>query len=331
MKCTTWKIFAQCLLVACAGLLTVPAVHGQSWRPDRNIEIIVGSSPGGSFDITARTMQKILQDTKLVGTSISVVNKPGGNNAVSWVYMNGHPGDGHYLALVFPTLITNKLMGSNPISIEDVTPIALLYSDYIAFGVRPDSPLKTARDVVAALRKDPKSLSMGLTAIGTAHQITAARLARAAGVDPKALKFVVFKGAGDAKTAVLGGHVDVVISAPASFAADLEAGRLHVPFVTSPQRMGGALAQVPTLKEQGYDIVVPNWRGIAGPKGLGRAQVAYWEQVFAKLADNPEWKATLDKYGWLNDYMASGEFMKFLEVERKELASVFAALGLLKQ
>lgn len=323
---------ALCAAVGFAAALGVAAgACAQSWRPEKNVEVIVGSSPGGSFDITARGMQQILQATKLVDQSITVVNKPGGNNSVSWVYMNGHPGDGHYLALVFPTLVTNKLMGRNPISTGDVTPIAHLYSDYIAFGVRPDSPLKTAKDVVEALRKNPQSVAMGLTAVGTAHQITAARLAKAAGVDPKALKFVVFKGAGDAKTAVLGGHIDVVISAPASFAADLQGGRLHVPFVSSPKRMSGALARVPTLKEQGLDMVVTNWRGFSGPRGLDAAKVAYWENVFEKLSQNADWKKIIEKYGWDNEYMNSRDFMKFLESQREELSAEFSALGLMKQ
>jgi len=303
----------------------------QAWQPQRNVELIVGSSPGGSFDLTVRSMQRIFESTKLVTVSTTVVNRPGGNNSVSWVYLNGHPGDGHYLALVFPTLITNRLMGLNPISIGDVEPIAHLYSDYIAFGVRSDSNLKTAKDVVEKLKENPQAVSFGLTAVGTAHQITAARLAKAAGVDPKQLKFVVFKGAGDAKTAVLGGHIDVVISAPASFAGDLAGGKLHVPFVSSPQRMSGALAGIPTLKEQGYDIVVPNWRGIAGPKGLDAPKIAYWEDVFQKLSQNPEWTKVLQKYGWENQYMNSRDFRKFLENEQRELREEFSALGLLKQ
>jgi putative tricarboxylic transport membrane protein len=314
-----------------AAFACAAGAFAQSWRPEKNVEIIVGSSPGGSFDITARGMQKIFQDTKLVEQPITVVNRPGGNNAVSWVYLNTHPGDGHYLALVFPTLITNKLMGSNPITITDVTPIAHLYSDYIAFAVRPDSPLKTAKDIVAALRKSPQSVAMGLTAVGTAHQITAAQLAKAAGVDAKALKFVVFKGAGDAKTAVLGGHIDVVIAAPASFAADLQAGRLHVPFVSSPKRMTGALAPVPTLKEQGLNITVTNWRGMVGPRGLGKGEVAYWENVFSRLSQNEDWKKMIEKYGWENEYMGSVQFRKFLEEEREELSRALTALGLVKQ
>src|SRR5690606_13008138 len=92
----------------------------QAWQPQRNVELIVGSGPGGSFDLTVRSMQRIFESTKLVTVSTTVVNRPGGNNSVSWVYLNGHPGDGHYLALVFPTLITNRLMGLNPISIGDV-------------------------------------------------------------------------------------------------------------------------------------------------------------------------------------------------------------------
>jgi putative tricarboxylic transport membrane protein len=326
-----WHRTARAAAAAGLGLCIVTAASAQSWRPEKNVEIIVGSSPGGSFDITARAMQRILQERKLVDTPVSVVNRPGGNNAVSWVYMNSHPGDAHYLALVFPTLITNRLIGTNPITVSDVTPIAHLYSDYIAFGVAPNSPLKTGRDVVEALRKNPQSISMGLTAVGTAHQVAAAHLAKAAGVNPKALKFVVFKGAGDATTAVMGGHVDVVISSPTSFVSHLEAGRLHVPFVTSPQRIGAGLSKVPTLREQGLNIVVTNWRGIAGPQGMTQPQLAFWEQTFQKLTANDEWKKELEKYGWGNHFMGSAEFRKFLDAQRDELAGLFGALGLLKQ
>lgn len=331
MKVFSWALSASRMVAVVLAAVLATGASAQGWRPEKNIEIIVGSSPGGSFDITARAMQQILQETKLVGQSMTVISKPGGNNAVSWVYMNGHSGDAHYLALVFPTLVTNRLMGRNPISIGDVTPIAHLYSDYIAFGVRPDSSLKTAKDIVEAFRKDPQKVSMGLTAVGTAHQITAARLAKTAGVDPKTLKFVVFKGAGEALTAVQGGHIDVVISAPATFASHLQAGRLHVSFVSAPQRMSGALASVPTLKEEGLDIVVTNWRGIAGPKGLDSAQVAYWERVLAALSQNEDWKKIIEKYGWGNHYMGSRDFVMFLEAEREQLAGEFAGLGLVKQ
>lgn len=308
--------------------LVVTGADAQTWKPERNVEFIVGSSPGGSFDLTARTMQKILQETRLLGVPMTVVNRPGGNNAVSWVYLNAHPGDGHFLALAFPTIITNRLMGSHPLSVGDVTPVAHLYSDYIAFAVRADSRLKTAKDIVAALRQDPGKVTMGLTAVGTAHQIAAARLARAAGVDARQLKFVVFKGAGEAKTAVLGGHIDIVISAPATFAGDLEGGKLHVPFVTSPRRSSGAVAAIPTLKEQGFDIVVSNWRGVVGPRGMDPRQVAYWESVFAKVDEQREWKDTLVKYGWESEYLDSREFRRFLDEERKALAGEFTALGL---
>lgn len=306
------------------------AAAAQGWHPDSNVEIIVGSSPGGSFDITARNMKRIFEDTKMVDASISVLNKPGGNNAVSWAYLNQHTGNGNYLALAFPTIITNKLMGRNPLTYTDMTPIAHLYSDYIAFGVKKGSPLKTAKDIAAAIKKDPKSITFGLTAVGTAHQIAAASLAKAAGVDPKQLKFVVFKGAGNAVAAVLGGHIDVVISSPASLTRHNEAGNLLVPLVTSSQRLTGALANVPTLKEQGFNLVVTNWRGMVGPKNLGKAEVAYWEQVFEKLSKNQQWIDLMKKYGWGNDYMNHREFTKFLEEQTQELRETFANLGLLK-
>jgi putative tricarboxylic transport membrane protein len=275
-------------------------------------------------------MQHVFQDTKLVDATVSVVNKPGGNNALSWIELNKHPGSGNYLALAFPTIVTNKLLGRSPITFTDVTPIALLYTDYIAFGVKPDSPLKTAKAIAEALRKDPRSVSFGLTAVGTAHQIAVASLAAAAGVDPTALKFVVFKGAGDATTAVLGGHIDVVVTSPTSLAKYLEAGTMNVPLVTSPQRLSGAMSSVPTLKEQGYDIVVTNWRGMVGPKKMSEAQRAYWEKTFKALSQNGEWQKLLARYGWENHYMNSHDFKIFLEQENEEYKKTFTALKLLK-
>jgi putative tricarboxylic transport membrane protein len=316
--------------VLAVALFATNGAVAQDWKPGGNVEIIVGASPGGSFDITARSMQHVFQDTKLVDATVSVVNKPGGNNALSWIELNKHAGSGDYLALAFPTILTNKLLGRSPITFTDVTPIALLYTDYIAFGVKADSPLKTAKDIAAALRKDPKSVSFGLTAVGTAHQIAVASLAAAAGADPKDLKFVVFKGAGNATTAVLGGHIDVVVTSPASLAKYLEAGTMNVPLVTSPQRLSGAMSSVPTLKEQGYDIVVTNWRGMVGPKKMSEAQRAYWEKTFKALSQNSEWQKLLERYGWGNHYMNSHDFKIFLEQEREKYRTTFTALKLLK-
>ncbi len=318
------------MAISAVALFTSNSAVAQDWKPDGNVELIVGASPGGSFDITARSMQRIFQDAKLVDATVSVVNKPGGNNALSWIELNKHAGSGDYLALAFPTILTNKLLGRSPITFTDVTPIALLFSDYIAFGVKAGSPLKTAKDIAAALRKDPKSVSFGVTAVGTAHQIAVASLAAAAGVDPKDLKFVVFKGAGNATTAVLGGHIDVVVTSPTSLANYLEAGTMAVPLVTSPQRLSGVMSSVPTLKEQGYDIVVTNWRGMVGPRKMSEAQRIYWEKTFKALSQSSEWEKLMERYGWKNHYMNSHDFTVFLEQEREKYKATFSALKLMK-
>ena len=129
---------ALVLLAACAG----SAIHAQpAWRPDKNMELIVPSNAGSGADASARLIQKIWQDAKLLDTTITVNNKPGGGGAVAWTYLNTHPGDGHYLAFTSATLLTNKLAGLNPLGYTDVTPIANLLSEYIAFSVKADSPI----------------------------------------------------------------------------------------------------------------------------------------------------------------------------------------------
>lgn len=321
-----WGVAAAAVLAV--SMLSPQASMAQAWKPEKAVEVVVSSAPGGSNDRVARVIQKIIQEQKLVATPLAVLNKPGGNQTISRAYINQNPGDAHYLEIGNPTLIANQVMGRQQYT--DFTPVALLINEFTAFSVRNDSPLRNAQDLVAQLRKDPGSLAIGVSNLGGTNHLTLSLLARAAGVDIKRLRVVVFKTNAEGLTALLGGHIQMVASAVATAIGQMRDGKVKIMSVSAPQRMGGDLAQVPTLREQGYDVSLSNWRAIIGPKGLTAAQVAYWEGVLARVVATDEWKATLEQQFWDGNFLRSREFARYMDNEYAQTKPVMLELGLAK-
>jgi putative tricarboxylic transport membrane protein len=206
-----------------------------------------------------------------------------------------------------------------------------LFSEYISVTVRPDSPLKSGVDVVAALKKDVTSLPLGIaTSIGNPNHQGLANALSLAGVDIKKTRNVIFPSGGAATTALMGGHVDVA-PVTAAFAASLmRNGQVRVVAVAAPRRLGGVLASVPTWREQGYDAVVANWRTFLGPKNLSPAQIAYWERVFRRLTESEEWKKELDENFWLNEFLTSADARKQMDRDDVQLRAFMKELALIK-
>jgi len=193
-------------------------------------------------------------------------------------------------------LLTNHIVGTSPLSYMDFTPIASLFNDYVVFAVNANSPIKTGKDLIAKLKENPQSVSIGFaTTLGSHNHIAAGLLAKSVGVNARNLKAIAFKGSSEAITQVLGGHIDMVTTAAGNVASHLAEGRLRVIGISSDKRFPGAFAQVPTWKEQGANLVYGGWRAIMGPKGLTPEQIAYWEGVLRKVTESPEWKADLEK------------------------------------
>jgi putative tricarboxylic transport membrane protein len=312
-------------------LLASQPVLAQVWKPQKNVELITGASVGGGNDRLARAIQKIWQEKKLVETSSVVVNKPGGGNAVSWVYLNQHPGDGHFLALANPNLITNPLTGKSALLHSDFTPIAMLQNEYVTFVVRTDSPLRTGKDLFAQLRENPGAFSTSIgSALGGANHIALMKVAKAVGSDAKKLKTVVFNAQGEALTALLGGHIDAISGSVSNAVAWLQTGKVRMLGVSAPRRLEGKLADLPTWREQGVDAVVGNWRAVIGPKGLTQPQIAYWEDLFLRLSRTEEWKREAEIYQLENMYMNSRDSAKYFEAQRAELQAMLTELGLAK-
>lgn len=308
------------------------AAHAQSWSPQKNVEIVVGSAPGGSNDKTARTVERILTANKLVGSSLTVVNKPGGGGNIAFAYVNQHAGDAHYLLVGTTALLSNQIVGSSKVSYTDFTPIASLFNDYVVFAVNAASPIKSGKELAERLKKDPQSVAIGFaTTLGSHNHIAAGLFMKAVGGNPRDLKAVAFKGSAEAITALLGGHIELVTTAAGNVSAHVASGKLRVVGVSANQRFPGALANIPTWREQGVNLVYGGWRAIMGPKGLAPAQVAYWENALRRATEAPEWKTDLERNFWSDDFVTSAQFRKDLDQDYAEMKAVLVDLGLAKQ
>jgi putative tricarboxylic transport membrane protein len=325
-----WRagLVAHLLAVAAAA---PPAVLAQAWQPERAVEIVVGTSAGGGQDRSARFVQKLIQDHKLVPVPTAVVNKPGAGSSIGYTYLNQQAGNPHHIMLLTVPLLTNYITGISSISYSELTPISVLFDDYIVATVKPDSPIKSARELLDRIKKDPSSVTVGIPSITGGGGLAILLAAKAAGIDPKQVKTVVFKSGGDSVSALLGGHVDVMMSTTAAPVAQLKGGNVRILAAAAPQRMEGILANVPTLREQGINVVFSNWRGIVGPRGLTPAQTAYWEGVFAKLVQLDDFKRDVERNLWVSNFQNSAGMAKFLKAEHEELRALLGDLGMAKR
>ncbi|MBI4207980.1 MAG: tripartite tricarboxylate transporter substrate binding protein [Betaproteobacteria bacterium] len=333
LKCSASgkRALALTALAAFSASLTVGAVQAQpAWKPEKAVELIAMNAPGGGSDRILRIMAAIMQERRHLEVPVNVVNKPGGGGSVAYAYLNQHAGDGHYLQLASKSLLTNNIAGRGP-NYTEFTPVAFLFGEYVSVTVKPDSPLKSGKEMIERLRKDPGALTFGIaTSLGNPNHQAVANALKVAGVDIKKLRTVIFPSGGAASTAMMGGHVDIVPITAAFAASMARQGQVRLLAVTAPTRLPGVLAEVPTWREQGYDAVVSNWRSMFGPRGMTPAQIAYWEQALLRFVESDEWKKELENNFWRSEYMRSAETRKYLEEDNAQAKAFLVELGLAK-
>jgi putative tricarboxylic transport membrane protein len=301
------------------------------WKPDRTVEIVVGTPPGSGYDNVARKLQEIWQTGGLVAKSVSVVNKPGGFNAVGNAYLNQHPGNGNYVAITGTLLLSDNLSGNSAMSFTDFSPLAVLLNEEIVFAVNTASSIKTGKDFIDRLKQDPTSVSVSISGIGGQNHIALGLVAQAGGADASRLKVVGFQGGAEAVTAALGGHVDVSVGPASIVAPQLAAGKLRVIGVPSENRLGGVFAEVPTWREQGVNAVFSQWRGLMGPKGLTPAQIAYWDGVLGKTVQTKDWKDHIERTQLTYRYLDSRQARDFIADQNETVRAILTGLGLIKK
>lgn len=299
----------------------------QEWKPQRNVDIVVNSGAGGTADRQARVAQKFLQT--LPGMpSVSVTNRAGGAGLVALNFIVQRTGDPHFLGILSTGVLTNQITGMSTVRYQDITPLNILMREYIAVWTRTESQIASGRDLIARIKRDPASVAFAFsTARGNQNHVVIGMFARAAGVDPKALKTVIYPSGGQGMTATLGGHVDVWVGTAGSALQYMAAGSIRMLGITAPQRQGGKFANVPVFREQGIDATYFAWRGFLAPRGLTPAQIAYWDQTFARVAQSDEWKKELDDNAWSEGYLGSADARRHLDAEFEMLSRMLADLG----
>lgn len=309
-------------------------VHAQQggWKPDRNVEIIVGTAPGAAPDKTARLIQRLWQSQRIYEGPLTIMNKPGGGNVIAWSYLNQHTGNGHYQMIGNLNVLISRSLGLSPYAHGDFTWIATLFDEYFALSVRADSPMTSGRDLIARLQKDPGSLAIGVsTSIGGANHLSAALALQRAGVDPRRIRFVAFKGSAESVTALLGGHVEAVSTAVSTTVSFIRNGQLRTIAVSSPRRLSGALANVPTWSEQGIRGTMTNFRAVMAPKGTDAGAVKFWEARYAQLAAQEEWKKDLEENLWAWNFLDAGKTAAAVAEYAADVDGLVNTLGLRKQ
>jgi putative tricarboxylic transport membrane protein len=323
------KLLIQAALVSIVLVAQVWAQPG--WRPEKQVEIILPTAPGGGNDVVARLMAKMLQEQKLVTTPVLVVNKPGGNQALSLAYLSQHTGDPHFLKLATTTLFTNQIQGLTQARYVEFPALAFATNDYSAFMVSANSPFKTMKDLTDRLKTDPESVAFSVVARGGTSHAAAAMAAKAVGADPKRLKIVVYKTSAEATTALMGGHIQASVSSAAGSTPPVVAGQLRMLAIAAPQRKPGAISHVPTLAELGIDApILANWRVVFGARGITPAQIAFWEDALARAFTADEWKAWTTKNDAAAPPLRGAELQKYLEGQYSYTRTVLIDLGLAK-
>ena len=320
------------LVLGASSPVAALAAAAPDWKPEKRVEIVIPSGPGGGNDRIVRVIQKAVQERKLTDAVLTITNKPGGGQAVGLAYLNQLPPDGHHICIASVSFMTNYITGRSPIGPNDVTPLALLFSEYVGFAVKADSKIKTGKDLLAALKADPGSVSVSMSGggAGNHNHLALATVTSGVGSDVKKLKTVSYPSGGEAMTALLGGHVDLTVAPAATLLPQVRAGQLRMIAITSPKRLEGPFSQVPTWRELGANAVVANWRVIIAPRGTPAPQTLFWENLLARVVETDDWKKMLDDAAVTSHFLKSAETRTYLDAEYEQLRALLVGLGLAK-
>ncbi len=307
--------------LAVAGVVPLPA-----WA-SVNLKMMVPANPGGGWDTTARALGKALQEAG-AAASVQYENKGGAAGALGLAqFVNASKGDGNAMMTMGAVMLGGIITGKPPVNVTQATPLARLTSEYNVFVVPEASPFKTMKDVVEQLKKDPGSVKWGGGSRGSTEHIAAAMLAREVGVDATKVNYVPFRGGGEATAAILGNNVSVGGSGYSEFQQYIETGKMRAIAVTSATRLKGI--NIPTMKEQGYNVEIGNWRGIYGAPGITPAQSKVLIDMIVKATKTKSWTESLEKNNWTPALMTGKDFEEFVDREFASLRATMVKAGMI--
>ncbi|CAN7753328.1 tripartite tricarboxylate transporter substrate binding protein [Variovorax sp. LjRoot290] len=307
-------------MAACAAL-PLPASAAASMK------MMIPANPGGGWDTTGRALGKALQEAGFASTVV-YENKGGAGGALGLTqFVNSSKGDPNALMIMGAVMIGGLISARQPAQLQQATPLARLLTEDQVFVLPADSPLKSMQDVIAQLKKNPGSVKWGGGSRGSTEHIAAAMIAQEVGVDPARINYVAFRGGGEAVSAILGNNVTVGGSAYTEFGEYLKAGKMRAIAVTSAQRLKEVDA--PTLKEQGINVVISNWRGLYGAPGITPEQRKTLIDGIVKAMKTNAWQQAVEQNKWTPAPITGDEFAKFVESEFTRLQAIMTKSGMI--
>jgi putative tricarboxylic transport membrane protein len=293
-----------------------------------NVKMMIGANPGGGWDTTGRALGKALTESG-AAKSVQYENKGGAGGTIGLSqFANASKGDPNALIMTGAVMVGAIVQNKPPVTLANATPIARLTTEYNVFVVPTSSPLKTFKDVVDMLKKDPGSVKWGGGSRGSVDHISIAMIAKEVGVDPAKVNYVPFQGGGEASAAILGGHVTVGTSGYSEMQQFIKSGKMRALAVTAPAKIGGDSA--PTLKEQGINVEIGNWRGVYGAPGITDAQRKALTDAVMKAVQHKSWTDALAANNWTPAPMSGDEFAKFVDADHKRVEESMKAVGMVK-
>ncbi|MEU2493770.1 tripartite tricarboxylate transporter substrate binding protein [Streptomyces sp. NPDC007883] len=323
---TPLALLGAVLLVLVGPPLLTPGSGADTGTRIPGLRFMVPNSPGGGYDITARTAAKNAEEAELTH-NIEVFNLPGAGGTVGLTRLVGEHGNGR-LAMsmglgVVGAVHTNK----SPKTLADTTPIARLTEEQDIVVVAKDSPYKTIRQLVAAWKKDPAAVPVGGgSSPGGPDHLAPMLMARAAGIAPRSVNYVPFDGGGELLASILGNKIAFGVSGVGEYLDQIRSGELRLLAVTGPKRVPGLDA--PTLRESGLDTDFTNWRGIVAPPGLSAAERDKLIGLVTELHGSKQWRESMRKNGWDDAFLPGDQFGDFLQTQDRRVDSVLKELGL---
>jgi putative tricarboxylic transport membrane protein len=306
--------------VAAAGSFPLAARAGAA------IKMMIPANPGGGWDMTGRALGAAILDAKAADT-VQYDNKGGAAGVIGLAqFVNAAKGDPNAIIMTGAVMLGGIITGKPQIGLDKATPIARITSEYNIFVVPADSPMKSMKDVVTQMQKDPGSVKWGGGSRGSTEHICASMLATKVGVDPKKVNYVAFRGGGEAVAAILGGNVTVGGGGISEMSEYIKAGKMRAIGVTSEKRFAGN--STPTLKEQGYDVVLGNWRGVYGAPGISAEQRAALTDIVTKATKSKAWAESLTKNDWTPALLTGKAFDDFVDAEFASLRGIMHLAGM---
>ena len=292
-----------------------------------SVKVMVPANPGGGWDSTGRALVAAMQSAGSI-KSAQIDNKGGAAGTIGLAqFVNSAKGDPSAMMIGGMVMVGGIIQNKSAVDLSQVTPLARLTEEYMVVVVPASSPHKTMKDLVAAFKANPGSISWGGGSAGGSDHILAGMIAQDAGVEPVKVNYVPFKGGGEAVAAIIGGHVSAGISGVSEFQQHITSGKMRALGVSSPQKQAG----IPTLKEQGINIELGNWRGVFGAPGITKAQRDELIKIIEAGVKSKAWEETLKKNEWMNVWLAGDDYKKFLDSDIKRIGDILASLSLGKK